>query len=746
MEAKVETTENYHRIPVSEGHQGHRIRTISISDDRGINALYCGECREVVTYLFNVDKWSMAEAKRWVSEHKAMITEIGEQSYKVEVEPMDVVDDPNTGKELTIEEKAVKAVEEDGEWILEGLGVPYGGPFEGKDETGEFFDEKTDLGLDLYPKRPVVFHHGLTEKEPEVIGQEITHEKRDGGTWIRVVLDKTKELAKRAWELAKQGKLFFSSGAISHLVRKGKEGRILKWPVAEWSVTPKPANRYAVAQAAAKAHFKAIGIEFDDGASSDKAGEALEEAGRRDADGDETVQDKRGDKVSDEVKAAVEAALKEREEAEQRAKDAAELETLRTEIPDLKKQIDELKAEVERKPIFGDGDVEVKGNFWDQQDAADREMVYMMLLGAGQPASEELRQAVKGGLEEAVKADPFWLRGDEDKPQTLDMQIKAIALMDRTDTANWRPQNYEKRVWDRLRLENRAAAQFTNMDLPSDNYYLPTSTAGPTVYVVPEQTAGTPTLATGITTSQITDAKVTFATTKLGCAVWFSGELDEDGIVPQLPIVRDQMAKAQDEAIENAILSGDKTTGTGNISEATAATTSKNIVCDGLRHFGLVDATTYKRDCGALDLADVHALRQLMAKHGIRPSDLVWFCDYNTIYKMLDFDEFTTIDKMGPKATIVTGQVADLSGSPLIVSGEMNKFGTDGKYHATPTTGILICAHKPSWLVGWRRRIKFGVNYYDHLDATRVTSLLRMDLQKFGTTDGHAVVGYNITL
>ena len=67
---KPETTDNYHRIPVSEGHDNHRIRTITISEEKGIKALYCGECKVIVTYLFDVDKWSMEEAKKWVKEHK----------------------------------------------------------------------------------------------------------------------------------------------------------------------------------------------------------------------------------------------------------------------------------------------------------------------------------------------------------------------------------------------------------------------------------------------------------------------------------------------------------------------------------------------------------------------------------------------------------------------------------------------------------------------------------------------------
>lgn len=67
---KPETTENYHRIPVSEGHDGHEIKTIDISEDEGIKALYCVPCKEVKTYLFDVDKWTMEEARAWVDEHK----------------------------------------------------------------------------------------------------------------------------------------------------------------------------------------------------------------------------------------------------------------------------------------------------------------------------------------------------------------------------------------------------------------------------------------------------------------------------------------------------------------------------------------------------------------------------------------------------------------------------------------------------------------------------------------------------
>jgi hypothetical protein len=68
---KPETTDNYRRIPVDEGdHSGHKIRTMDISAEKGIKALYCVDCKKIITYLFDKDKFTMAEAQAWVADHK----------------------------------------------------------------------------------------------------------------------------------------------------------------------------------------------------------------------------------------------------------------------------------------------------------------------------------------------------------------------------------------------------------------------------------------------------------------------------------------------------------------------------------------------------------------------------------------------------------------------------------------------------------------------------------------------------
>lgn len=71
-EMKPEVTENYVRIPVDSGdHEGHRIRTIEITE--GVKALYCGECKTIITYLFDKDKFSVAEAREWIDAHKKSV-------------------------------------------------------------------------------------------------------------------------------------------------------------------------------------------------------------------------------------------------------------------------------------------------------------------------------------------------------------------------------------------------------------------------------------------------------------------------------------------------------------------------------------------------------------------------------------------------------------------------------------------------------------------------------------------------
>ena len=159
-----------------------------------------------------------------------------------------------------------------GEWELDVLGAPYGGPHGGKDSDGEYFSPETNFHLDKFPNPLVMYYHGYgpegnPQGNPDVIGKVESYEQRSDGVWYRVILDKTNEFARRVWEAAQQGAARASSGSISHLVRRIADGLLTNWPIVELSLFDtgeerEPANNYAVALPVIKSFYKQAGIEM----------------------------------------------------------------------------------------------------------------------------------------------------------------------------------------------------------------------------------------------------------------------------------------------------------------------------------------------------------------------------------------------------------------------------------------------------------------------------------------------------
>jgi hypothetical protein len=151
---------------------------------------------------------------------------------------------------------------------LKVLAIPFGGPdyLDGSDLDGERFTAKTDLCNDWYTvSRPLLFQHGLDEDATGVtpVGKvdSSTLAQDDLGWWVEAQLDRQSRYFAHIARLVEQKKLYASSGAYSHLVRKAKDGEILRWPWVELSLTPTPANPLALVEAkAVREHYLAAGI------------------------------------------------------------------------------------------------------------------------------------------------------------------------------------------------------------------------------------------------------------------------------------------------------------------------------------------------------------------------------------------------------------------------------------------------------------------------------------------------------
>jgi hypothetical protein len=165
------------------------------------------------------------------------------------------------------------------------LAIPFGGPFSARDLDGEYFSPRTDIKADWFKDRPILFHHGQDEVVgDETLGVESDLSKEDDGWWATMWLDRANRYWTQVDRLLRGGKMYGSSGALAHLVRKARDGEILTWPHIEQTLTPTPANPLAVVRPA-----KAL-------AAFDTAGISMEPAMKRlFADLDEQIADLRAD-------------------------------------------------------------------------------------------------------------------------------------------------------------------------------------------------------------------------------------------------------------------------------------------------------------------------------------------------------------------------------------------------------------------------------------------------------------------
>jgi hypothetical protein len=128
------------------------------------------------------------------------------------------------------------------------LAIPFGGPFKGRDMDGEFFSPKTDIKPHWFAERPVLWHHGMdeTKDDPEdAIGTEGDLSKESDGWWADMWLDRGNRYWQQVSRMLAAGKVYGSSGALGHVVRKAPDGEILVWPHIEQTLTTIPANPFA---------------------------------------------------------------------------------------------------------------------------------------------------------------------------------------------------------------------------------------------------------------------------------------------------------------------------------------------------------------------------------------------------------------------------------------------------------------------------------------------------------------------
>ena len=330
--------------------------------------------------------------------------------------------------------------------------------------------------------------------------------------------------------------------------------------------------------------------------------------------------------------------------------------------------------------------------------------------------------------------------------------VQAVKAMTSTGAATGDelvPTGMAAQLWEDMFLQSRIAGTITRVPMPTNPFDIPLGLGAVTWRKGTENTA--------TTASDPATAKSTLTSTELVTEQNWSYTLDEDAAIAMAPAIRARLAQSGAEIIDSFILNADATNaGTGNINLDDADPDDASYYLsagqDGIRHLWLVDNTAQANTAGgdALADADITKALGLMGKYAVDPTRCIIVADVATYLNgLLTLTNVVTVDKFGPQAVVLTGQLAAYRGIPVIVSASAPKTEADGKVSTTAgnnTLGQLSIYNRDMWYVGFNRDLLIET---DRLIQTRkyimVTSL-RMAVAAHGTrsTATHTAGVYNI--
>lgn len=509
---------------------------------------------------------------------------------------------------------AVKSISEDG-WRVGGYGIVFTDA-QAKDTTGDYFTAKSELQLEDWPIKPVLYHHALDASvKTTPVGKVDKTTVDDIGVWVEAQLDKRNRYASAIREMARKGTLGWSSGALPQGVKRARDGYLEKWPVIEFSLTPTPAMP-EVTTVAAKTFFetnpayeanlqmtlrayKALNIPTDGLIPRDETVTVAKDTPQpiKTANAAQTVTpvspndtpseviemtDITPAQLSDMIAAAVKAA--------QTPAPVAEPEVV---VKPPTKSLE--AAPIPALPIKSANRVEVVGERrYAELSAAD--MSFMAeVMGAvardpmqansnGAYVARQFLQTLRNdedgkfGREMAAKAFrennqrrlpdsalaylPYKSLGDVEANNYQPVEVKANELDNTsisTQGPDWVPTIWSQDLWQRVRISNPVASNISTLQMPALTYNVPVQSTDPTVYFTGEAANATDLAFQGATlaVTQIKTNKAQLVAKKLTSRVAMSTEFSEDSIIPALPDVRAQTVRAMMNYIDDTIINGD---------------------------------------------------------------------------------------------------------------------------------------------------------------------------------------------
>jgi HK97 family phage major capsid protein len=335
---------------------------------------------------------------------------------------------------------------------------------------------------------------------------------------------------------------------------------------------------------------------------------------------------------------------------------------------------------------------------------------------------------------------------------------KALAVATSGSGAEWIPTGFSSQVLVKIELQLKTVALFNSIAMPTSPYTLPIQSSNAEGYLIPESTADE---ATKIKASTPGTGNATFTTRKIADRVLFSEEIDEDSIIAVRTFTLAEMAKAIARGHETAVVNGDRAGAAGSAAShqdnaGTALFTTDydaRLAFDGLRYFYLNQTDTSGKDFSNAVPSDslMSAVRLLMGKHAVLPSDLVWLMSVNSYLQCIaNLSNIQTLDKYGPMAAVLAGELFKYQGIPVVVSEYVfSNVNASGLYDGSTTDrSTIMLVYRPGFLNGTRGGVMLSTANDIETDQVIMVGKRRVDFidPYDATATGNVQVagGYNV--
>ena len=308
------------------------------------------------------------------------------------------------------------------------------------------------------------------------------------------------------------------------------------------------------------------------------------------------------------------------------------------------------------------------------------------------------------------------------------VEVQRIFADDTGIGAEWIPEEMLPALERNLTAQRRVAAAFDTMALPNSTTLLPYLTTGFRPYIKAAATSDDP---AQYTSSSMVTEKRTISATGFAVRAQVADDAEEDSIIAVLPTVRAEIIQALVDGEEDAIINGDTGThmdtalaswnirgrwgasGLGGSADHRRAWVGLRSRAQALGGVSFEDrGSTFDEDTLLDDRSN------LDSPHGIDGSLILITSPEAYFKRLMSIDSVLTMDKF-PQPTLVSGQLGQIFGMPIIVSEFLSgDLQTSGLFTTTGgSTSSMIMVNRDRFKIGQLRGASLEVDK----DITRGT-------------------------